>query len=120
MYERASATKWVQFPSNDIHAQPNAVLDDIWQTDFSYIDTSAFYNNPGVGIWGYVFPILYPRMDGCTAPARPWLVDRSCESATFEWEQADDELQLVVSPDYNGMPDTMSGVVTIAAGSTQV
>ena len=118
MFERASATKWVQFPNNDIHAQPNTVLDEIWQTHFLYFETSSFFNISSVGIWGYVFPILYPRMDGCTAPARPWLVDRSSESATFEWEQADNELQLVVSPDYNGMPDTMSGVVTIAAGST--
>ena len=111
-----STSKWILFQNNDIHSQPTNIEDDYWYNSLSSFADS--YNHTNSGPWGYVFPILYPRMDGCTAPARPWLVDKSCESATFEWEQSDDELQLVVSPDYNGMPDTMSGVVTIAAGST--
>lgn len=125
-YEITRMTKWIYFPNAGDYTTFQRgfppYLEYLFTSSYlTYLteDNSEFDSTiTDVGIWGLVFPILYPRMDGCKAPAKPWFVDRTDASATFEWEQAHDVVEVVVNRDYNGMPDTMPGAVTIPAGST--
>lgn len=106
--DTAKRCKWIYFPN------PNDDEYFEWAQPIGYssITGSKFYP------WGLVFPILYPREDGCTAPARPWVADRGDTWATLEWDTIDGAAELAFGTDYNGTPDTMGGVIALAAGST--
>ena len=106
--DTAKSCKWIYFPIQDDDEQFE------WYQPMgeSWITGSKFYP------WGLVFPILYPREDGCTAPARPWVAERADSWATLEWDTIDGPAELAFGTDYNGNPDTMAGIVSLVAGST--
>lgn len=106
--DTAKKNKWIYFPdAND---------DNLYERHPYIYESSPYY--PSFYPWGLVFPILYPREDGCTAPGRPWVVERGETWVTLEWDTLDGPAELAFGTNYNGNPDTMAGIVSLAAGST--
>lgn len=103
-YDTAGNRRWIYFPDENDYTTyqrfPPAT-----------IGTDNYFP------WGGVYPILYPREDGCTAPVQPWQTGRMATTATLQWDTIDDEVQLAVGTDYQGLADTMPVVATLAAGS---
>ena len=102
--------RWIWFPDNN----NDTAFEWLPLLQIPTAQSEDYYCYP----WGYVFPILYPREDGCTAPVRPWVVERGETWVTLEWDTLDGPAELAFGTNYNGNPDTMTGIVSLAAGST--
>jgi len=104
LYDTSGGDRWIYFPDENDY------------TTYQWFPP-AMIGQTALYPWGGVFPILYPREGGCTAPLQPWQTDRTATTATLQWDTVDGEVQLAVSADFQGLADTMPVVATLGAGS---
>lgn len=111
-FDTVNSNIWINFPN---------FLDFTHYTEGYPSDLAALLASvgmPGLGVWGGIFPILYPQDTICRAPHYTvWIDTVGADGAVLSWDTIYDRVELAIGPAGTD-PDDAGTVVSLPPGST--
>lgn len=111
-YDTVNANIWINFPDASDFTHYTEGYE-------SYLEFAlATFGVPNLGLWGFVFPILYPQDTICRAPHYTvWIDTVWADGAVLSWDTIYDRVELAIGPAGTD-PDDAGTVVSLPPGST--